>query len=124
MSFDYGTKQANDAERVRVMAMGTEACRRGESRHGAGGFAPGDQARAHYWRLGWDLQAGPIRRLTCCVCGESTRGRQWWNRDDGFGICPASVEFVRSHGASEEEIIRSYGHKGIHWGVEPEAQHA
>jgi hypothetical protein len=28
----------------------------------------------------------PVRTLTCCCCGESTRGRQWWNRDTGFVV--------------------------------------
>lgn len=62
-------------------------------------------------------QPGAIRTLTCCCCGEATRGRQWWNRDTGYGICPQCVEYVRSKGESEEEIAKLYGERGIHWGL-------
>lgn len=30
-----------------------------------------------------------IVHLNCCICGESTKGRQWWNRDTGWGLCSA-----------------------------------
>src|SRR5690554_239123 len=29
-----------------------------------------------------------IQRLRCACCGDMTRGRQWHNRDKGFGLCP------------------------------------
>ena len=28
-----------------------------------------------------------IEGLTCSCCGDSTKGRQWFNRDRGYGIC-------------------------------------
>jgi hypothetical protein len=56
-----------------------------------------------------------IRTLTCCCCGASTRGRQWWNRDTGFGICPPCVVFVRSRG--ETQIEGLYGTAGVHYDV-------
>lgn len=42
------------------------------------------------WLAGWDdaqAAAVPIRTLTCCCCGEPTKGRQWHNRDAGYGLC-------------------------------------
>ncbi len=60
----------------------------------------------------------PIRALECCVCGSGTRGRQWWNRDTGYGVCPSCVAYVRSKGETEAEIKDLYGVEGIHWGVE------
>lgn len=29
----------------------------------------------------------PIQTLQCCTCGRETKGRQWYNRDRGFGLC-------------------------------------
>jgi hypothetical protein len=58
---------------------------------------------------------GPVRELGCCCCGNSTRGRQWWNRDTGYGICDGCIEFVRKHGETEAEIRDNYGVEGIHW---------
>lgn len=57
----------------------------------------------------------PARTLTCCCCGESTRGRQWWNRDIGFGVCPPCVVFVRRKG--ETQIQSLYGIAGVHYDV-------
>ena len=59
----------------------------------------------------------PIRNLQCCCCGALMRGRQWWNRDAGYGMCITCIRFVRSRGMSEEEIQSNYGLEGIHWGV-------
>ncbi len=59
----------------------------------------------------------PVRTLTCCCCGELTRGRQWWNRDTGFGVCPPCVALVRSRGETETEIHSLYGTSGVHYGV-------
>lgn len=59
-------------------------------------------------------------RLTCCCCGSATRGRQWPNRDTGYGICRKCVEWLRSDGMSDEEVIDLYGHDGLHWGVTSE----
>lgn len=61
-----------------------------------------------------DKRKANIRRLTCCCCGEQVHGRQWWNRDDGYGVC------VRCATAEplEETRERLYGRRGEHWGLE------
>lgn len=59
----------------------------------------------------------PIEGLRCCCCGEQTRGRQWHNRDTGYGMCPSCVEHVRGQGETDEVILDLYGIQGIHWGV-------
>lgn len=64
-------------------------------------------------------RAKPIRDLACNCCGGYTRGRQWWNRDTGYGMCSKCIAWVRSRGMSEEEIRDLYGVEGVHWGVEP-----
>ncbi len=64
---------------------------------------------------------GPVTYLECCCCGGGTRGRQWWNRDDGYGMCVACIAYVRGRGMSEEEIRDLYGIDGIHWGVKEAA---
>lgn len=57
----------------------------------------------------------PVLRLICCCCGGLTTGRQWWNRDDGFGICERCVLWIREkHTFSPEEFTRHYGEEGVH----------
>ena len=65
----------------------------------------------------YDEVGKPIRGLECCCCGQSTRGRQWWNRDTGYGICPPCIEYVKSHGETDAEIRDNYGIEGVHYGV-------
>ena len=62
--------------------------------------------------------AKPVRGLECNCCGSFIpRGRQWWNRDHGYGMCVACIAYVRKRGMSEEEIVDLYGIEGIHWGL-------
>ena len=35
----------------------------------------------------------PIKWLRCTCCGESYRGRQWWNQDCGYGLGDCCVEY-------------------------------
>jgi hypothetical protein len=66
----------------------------------------------------------PIRNLECCCCGEATRGRQWWNRDTGYGICSRCIAWLRTpkeNGQpreSEEQIRDYYGIEGTHFNIE------
>ena len=56
------------------------------------------------------------RSLTCCVCGGSARGVQWWNRDTGYGICTpcADREALREPPA----VMQSYyGVRGVNYAV-------
>lgn len=58
------------------------------------------------------------RRLICCSCGEGTMGRQWWNRDTGYGICPSCAKRWAEHRlVGPEELERSCGKRGVHWGI-------
>jgi len=59
----------------------------------------------------------PVKELGCCCCGNATRGRQWWNRDTGYGICFDCIVWIRKDGMSEAEIRDNYGMEGVHWGV-------
>lgn len=59
----------------------------------------------------------PIVRLECCCCGDSTMGRQWFNRDTGYGLCVSCVEFCN---AGQNESC--YGIQGYHFGLEGAAQ--
>ena len=62
-----------------------------------------------------------VLTLTCCCCGESTRGQQWWNRDTGYGMCPKCIAWLRGRSTSEAEIRNLYGVEGVHWGVDESA---
>lgn len=58
-----------------------------------------------------------IYHLTCCVCGNEAIGRQWHNRDTGYGICPKCAEYVKTK-QTPEENQSYYGIEGIHYNIE------
>lgn len=60
-----------------------------------------------------------VKRLTCCCCGSSMQGRQWWNRDTGYGLCNACIPYCRKR-QDEEEMRRNYGELGVHYGLDQE----
>lgn len=62
------------------------------------------------------IEERPARSLTCCCCGELTIGRQWWNRDNGFGLCNACAERI-SEIEDEAHMESCYGKKGIHYAL-------
>ncbi len=59
----------------------------------------------------------PIR-LTCCCCGNSTWGRQWWNRDTGFGLCKKCITFDGDADIEKGQNAPSYGIRGYHYDIE------
>lgn len=66
----------------------------------------------------------PIRELACCCCGGIAHGRQWHNRDTGYGICIACIRWFRNDKKkngepreSESEIRDLYGVEGRHFNV-------
>lgn len=56
------------------------------------------------------------KRLSCCCCGEITMGRQWWNRDIGYGLCSDCAERIEKR-ESAEDMKSCYGVKGIHYSL-------
>lgn len=57
-------------------------------------------------------------RLRCACCGGAAFGKQWYNRDRGYGICmPCADMVLRKEGA--EALERGYGISGIHFKGEP-----
>ncbi len=64
----------------------------------------------------------PVKNLTCCCCGEMTRGRQWWNRDTGYGICSRCIAWQRSRGTDDAEIADLYGKEGEYFSVDENAE--
>lgn len=58
------------------------------------------------------------RRLICCHCNKNCLGRQWWNREHGFGVCGDCVHLHRSEGRTSSEEQRSmWGDEGVHYNV-------
>lgn len=52
-------------------------------------------------------------RLTCACCGASVWGRQWRERDYGYGVCRRCfARMVTRGGVSEAEEL--YGKAGVH----------
>lgn len=61
------------------------------------------------------------RRLSCACCGGNAGcWAQWFNQDEGYGICRKCVDWIRSperakHWEGEEGFERTYGVEGIHY---------
>ncbi len=58
-----------------------------------------------------------IKDMECSCCGRECRGRQWWNRDTGYGLCNRCADSF-SEKEGEEEMERCYGKKGVHYYIE------
>jgi hypothetical protein len=60
------------------------------------------------------------RYLTCSCCGEGTRGRQWHNRDTGYGLCPSCAVRLAAlphigHEDTAAYMRDCYGIAGVHY---------
>jgi hypothetical protein len=54
--------------------------------------------------------------LRCAICGRNAPGRQWWNQDDGFGLCPnCGVSLIEKEGFPS--VQKGYGFREYHWDV-------
>jgi hypothetical protein len=67
----------------------------------------------------------PPRSLECSCCGERTVGRQWYNRDTGYGLCPPCSERLWNK-LPAVEMLSNYGVPGVHYAISTDdepAQH-
>ena len=60
------------------------------------------------------LDNGPVITLTCACCAGVAIGRQWHNRDTGYGLCSSCVEYVSSR-ETPENMKSYYGIEDIHY---------
>lgn len=54
--------------------------------------------------------------LICACCGSYTFGRQWYNQDKGYGLCPSCYTWLSTK-ESSDEIQFSYGVRGVHFDI-------
>ena len=59
-------------------------------------------------------QIKPVVTLTCCSCGEACKGRQWWNRDTGYGLCPKCAAWIATR-ETAEQMHENYGEADTHY---------
>lgn len=68
-----------------------------------------------------ETTSAPVRRLTCCCCAGSTTGRQWYNRDTGYGLCTKCADWIASRPRkmteppTADEMQSLYGVRGTHY---------
>lgn len=56
--------------------------------------------------------------LTPCAVAAAERprvGRQWWNRDTGYGLCERCAVWLPTRGTTPEEMKELYGERGVHY---------
>lgn len=58
-----------------------------------------------------------VRTMSCAVCGAYCRGRQWHNRDTGYGLCTECPAWLAGRGMDAAEMERLYGKPGVHYAV-------
>lgn len=56
----------------------------------------------------------PITGLICSCCDGHLRGRQWHNRDIGYGLCNRCADNLEVK-LPPEEMASNYGVKGVHY---------
>ena len=57
-----------------------------------------------------------IVNLTCACCGRETKGRQFHNRDTGYGLCESCYDYIaKKDGVAYVQY--NYGIQGVH--IEP-----
>lgn len=66
-------------------------------------------------KRGTDAEHPRARRLLCACCGAVTSGRQWWNRDTGYGLCDACIPANSHSGADMTELEFGFGLQGYHF---------
>lgn len=59
-----------------------------------------------------------IKTLFCSCCGAWTKGRQWHNRDIGYGLCGECANRLKD----KEEMERCYGKEGYHYFLNREVE--
>jgi len=52
----------------------------------------------------------------CCCCGKYTKGKQWWNRDKGYGLCLSCYKWISTR-ETPEYMKDCYGVKGVHCAI-------
>jgi hypothetical protein len=66
-----------------------------------------------------------IRNLGCCVCGGyAGKFEQWHNRDTGFGVCLSCINWLKSRGETDAEILDLYGVEGVNYAAPFDPVHA
>ena len=54
-----------------------------------------------------------MKTLTCSCCGSRTKGKQHWNRDKGYGLCPKCVHWFVERGNLDE--LKASGTPGVNF---------
>jgi len=56
----------------------------------------------------------PVITLVCCCCHAPARGRQWHNRDTGYGLCAKCAQWIATR-ETPETMLSNYGHPNINY---------
>ncbi len=55
-----------------------------------------------------------VKTLVCCSCGGVTTGRQWHNRDLGYGLCGKCAKWIATR-LTVKDMESYYGIKDINY---------
>ena len=56
-----------------------------------------------------------MKILICGCCGERAPGKQHWNQDTGYGLCPRCVPAILNNPHSGIDELKGYGTPGVHF---------
>lgn len=57
-----------------------------------------------------------VENLICGCCGCNMRGRQWWNIDNGYGLCTNCIPYCKK-GETEDSFKLLFGVDGYHFNI-------
>lgn len=65
----------------------------------------------------------PIVRMECACCGNSVKGRQYWNQDDGYGLCNdcANSKHFATNTEAQTGYNLAHGYAGVNFLIDPTA---
>lgn len=57
-----------------------------------------------------------MKTLQCSCCGARTKGKQHWNQDTGYGLCPKCAAWIatRNDGRYADDL-KAYGTPGLNY---------
>jgi hypothetical protein len=58
-----------------------------------------------------------MKILICGCCGGRAPGKQHWNHDTGYGLCPACVPVILNNPRAGIEELKGYGKPGVNFAV-------
>jgi hypothetical protein len=109
----YGTNDTEMVDQHAWRLLNITSFAPGEAYYGVRYATDEERKATHGFEVMRIIKDKPVT-LLCSSCAGETTGRQWYNRDKGYGLCPRCAERISS--IETPEYMRScYGVEGVNY---------